>query len=163
MYFFSGSGSITYRFQKKNLIGTINIIILSCIVTTNFIGMLAMIKILVCGGRQYTNRKKIHQVLDALKQHYGDIYIISGAATGADMLVIKWSIANDVKYKAYPAEWTKYGKAAGPIRNQQMLDEEKPNIVVAFPGGKGTLDMVKRSMRSEIQVFNVLEDIDNAH
>ena len=51
-----------------------------------------------------------------------------------------------------PADWTKHGKAAGPIRNQKMLDE-CPDLVVAFPGGKGTADMVRRAMKAGIDCW----------
>jgi hypothetical protein len=52
------------------------------------------------------------------------------------------------------ADWDKHGRAAGPIRNQQMLDEGKPDLVVAFllPQGSGTLDMIRRTEKAGIEV-----------
>ena len=58
---------------------------------------------------------------------------------------------------AYPADWNKYHKAAGPIRNQQMLTEGKPTLVLAFhdniTASKGTRDMVKRSLKGGLPVY----------
>ena len=48
-------------------------------------------------------------------------------------------------------DWKKYGKKAGPLRNQQMLEEGKPDLVVAFPGGNGTADMVRRAKKANIE------------
>jgi hypothetical protein len=59
-----------------------------------------------------------------------------------------------VRRSIYPADWTRHGKAAGPKRNQLMLDKEKPDLVIAFPGGKGTADMVARA---KAQGFKVME------
>jgi len=50
------------------------------------------------------------------------------------------------------ANWAELGRKAGPIRNQQMLDEGKPNLVVAFPGGRGTADIVRRARAAGIEV-----------
>jgi hypothetical protein len=55
----------------------------------------------------------------------------------------------------YPADWAKHGRAASPIRNQQMLDEGRPNLVVAFPGGRGTADMVRRARSAGVEVIEV--------
>jgi len=53
------------------------------------------------------------------------------------------------------AKWSKHGRAAGPIRNQEMIDECKPDLVVAFPGGRGTADMVRRAKAAGIRVIEV--------
>jgi hypothetical protein len=72
-----------------------------------------------------------------------DIEIISGMAKGADSAAVDWAVVNWCKVHEFPADWKKYGRAAGAIRNQQMLDEGKPDVVIAFPGGRGTAHMVK--------------------
>ena len=64
--------------------------------------------------------------------------IISGMASGADTFAVEWAARFGFPLRAFPAEWDKHGRSAGPIRNQRMLDEGKPDLVVAFPGGKGT-------------------------
>jgi hypothetical protein len=53
------------------------------------------------------------------------------------------------------ADWNTHGRAAGPIRNQRMLDEVKPELVVAFPGGRGTADMVRRAREAGVNVYLV--------
>lgn len=68
--------------------------------------------------------------------------IISGACRGADRLAVMWAKSVGVPVEEYPANWGRYGKAAGPIRNLQMLKDGKPDLVVAFSGGHGTLHMM---------------------
>ena len=125
-------------------------------------------KILVCGGRDYKDKDAMFRTLYNLcdlcycwgvphedgNNLPTNIKIISGMARGADQLAIDWAIVNWTQFKGYPADWKTNGKAAGPIRNQQMLDEEKPHLIVAFPGGRGTADMVNRA---KAQGYNVME------
>jgi hypothetical protein len=114
-------------------------------------------RVLICGGRNYRDRKTLYARLDVLLEELGgkiDAVIVGGAA-GADSLGYDW--ACDRRFsdiiERYPANWTKYGKSAGPIRNQQMLDDGKPTLVVAFPGGRGTADMVARARRAGVKVM----------
>lgn len=110
-------------------------------------------KILVCGGRDYSDWGRINEVLSS-KVTYRDT-IIHGDALGADRLAGKWAKEVGVQVLSYPADWEKYPKAAGPIRNQQMLDEGKPDLVIAFPGGRGTADMVRRAKKAGIKVIEI--------
>jgi YspA, cpYpsA-related SLOG family len=114
-------------------------------------------RILVCGGRDYTDRDKVYEVLDTLYEEFMPSFdgIIEGGAKGADSFAKKWAIDYNLTLWSFPADWKQYGKAAGAIRNQQMLDEGKPNLVVAFPGGKGTADMVRRALKAGIGVIEV--------
>lgn len=81
--------------------------------------------------------------------------VIHGAAPGADFLAGWWAMTNNIPVRAFPADWRKYGKRAGFRRNQQMLDEGKPDIVFAFPGGNGTKDMVKRAKAAGVPVLEI--------
>jgi hypothetical protein len=81
--------------------------------------------------------------------------IIYGGAYGADRLAREWAEEHCLGSECYPADWTKYGRAAGPIRNKQMLVEGKPDLVVAFPGGPGTADMVRQARAAGIRVIEV--------
>lgn len=74
-----------------------------------------------------------------------------------DRLAHDWALAVKVKGATYCANWTRDGKAAGPIRNQRMIDEGKPDLVVAFPGGRGTADMVRRAKAAGVKVMEVEE------
>jgi hypothetical protein len=81
--------------------------------------------------------------------------IIQGGATGADWLAKYWAGSEGIKMVEYKAEWEKYGKSAGARRNQVMLDVSDPELVVAFPGGPGTADMVRRAEQAGIKVLEV--------
>lgn len=112
-------------------------------------------KVLVCGGRDYCDRAFLWGYLDHLGPPEVSV-IISGMATGADTLAARWGKRFGVPVREFPAEWDKHGRAAGPIRNQRMLDEGKPDLVIAFPGGRGTADMVRRAKAAGIKVDEVV-------
>lgn len=110
-------------------------------------------RVLVCGGRDYTNKDKIFSVLDKLHAENLIDCIIEGEAPGADTIAKQWALLNDVELYRVPAEWDKYPKgSAGPIRNQKMLDMYQPDIVLAFGGKIGTPDMIRRSLEQGIKV-----------
>lgn len=84
-----------------------------------------------------------------------NITIIEGGAKGADTGAAEWAVVNWVELEEYKADWGKHGKSAGFIRNQTMLDKGKPDIVLAFPGGKGTSHMVKIAKEKGIAVREI--------
>lgn len=112
-------------------------------------------RILVCGGRDYNDKATMYSILDEYGDLGDDITIIEGGANGADTLAEHVAVTNWWKSETYPADWKTYGRAAGPIRNQRMLDEGKPDIVIAFPGGRGTEDMVRRAEKAGVSVRRV--------
>lgn len=112
-------------------------------------------RVLICGGRDFNNFDQVKKVMDDIHARTSVELVISGKARGADSLGEKWAIENNIPVDPYPANWNDHGKAAGPIRNQQMLDEGKPDLVVAFPVGNGTRDMINRSKRANVRVFEV--------
>jgi hypothetical protein len=114
-----------------------------------------MLRILVCGGRDYANTDELNACLDTFKEKWGEIVLIQGGAKGADWLARMWAKAHNVRCEQYNADWTKHGRAAGPIRNQRMIDEGKPDLVIAFPGGIGTANMVSLANKAEIPVVKV--------
>lgn len=106
------------------------------------------------------------------------LYLIQGGAQGADSLAAEWALAQEhVFCDPYPADWdncgpecrpghrktrqdgSEYCPAAGPRRNQQMLDEGYPDLVVAFTddlrSSKGTRDMVTRAKKSGVRTYVV--------
>jgi hypothetical protein len=108
---------------------------------------------LVTGGREFNNRARLFTKLDDILICLGGIEaLIHGNARGTDTLAKLWAKDRGVACKPYPADWDRYGKVAGPIRNQRMIDEGKPDLCVAFPGGTGTADMVRRCRDHEIPV-----------
>lgn len=76
-------------------------------------------------------------------------------ARGADSLAVQWARGYKITVEAYPARWSVYGKKAGYIRNKEMLDEGKPDLVVAFPGGKGTSMMIELARKAGVRVIEI--------
>jgi hypothetical protein len=113
-------------------------------------------RILVCGDRNWTDYDMIAEALfqEAFVK-FQDVTVIEGEARGADSLAARAAVDLALKVERYPAQWKKYGKAAGAIRNQQMLDEGRPDLVLAFHDdiehSKGTKDMVRRARLAGIE------------
>jgi hypothetical protein len=118
-------------------------------------------RILVCGGREYNDRERVRNILDAvlegIRSAGKDAVIIHGNARGADLLADQYAREKSLKVLSFPADWNTYGTRAGPIRNKQMLDEGKPDAVIAFPGGTGTRNMVILAKRYGIPVKEYFE------
>ena len=113
-------------------------------------------KVLVCGSRLWTDPWLI---LAELRKLPSDVTIIHGGARGADRLGGTMAEGIGLKVIEVPAEWGRYGRSAGPIRNQKMLDM-KPDLVLAFHEdrglGKGTAHMVRIARKAgvEVRVYN---------
>lgn len=114
-----------------------------------------MTRVLVCGGRNYTDAPKVRAVLDKLHAEAGIDLIIQGGAKGADDLAFDCARVNYVDQVQFDADWENQGSFAGPMRNTRMLNEGKPDLVIAFPGGRGTADMVKKARRAGVQVVEI--------
>ncbi|WP_420839395.1 DUF2493 domain-containing protein [Bradyrhizobium oropedii] len=112
-------------------------------------------RVLVCGGRDYSDREQLYRVLDAAHLANPVVLLVHGGASGADDLAGRWARHVGVSWKAYPAEWKSEGRSAGPRRNQRMLDETKPHLVIAFPGGRGTADMISKAELAGVPVVRV--------
>lgn len=112
-------------------------------------------RVLVCGGRNYADRERVYSILDTAHAANPIILLIHGGASGADRLGADWAISRHVSCGEYPANWDRDGKAAGPIRNQLMLEDTKPHLVISFPGGRGTADMVRRAKNAGVPVVTV--------
>lgn len=111
--------------------------------------------VLVSGGREYIAWDTVNSVLTEIHKETPIDKIVHGGARGADTLGGKWARENGVVEKVYKADWGTHGKAAGVIRNQEMLDSNTVELVIAFPGGKGTSDMVSRAKKSGIEVKEI--------
>jgi len=110
-------------------------------------------KVLVCGGRRYTDQTFAFAVLDRVHVKRPITLIIEGGATGADRFAREWAIARGVRYQTFEANWQRYGNRAGPVRNHTMLREGKPDFVVAFAGGSGTAHMVRIAKEASTRVL----------
>jgi len=118
-------------------------------------GGYSLMKVLVCGGRDFDDVIMLHETLDKVHQKYDDLFIIHGDAPGADRMAGKWARLNGVHYAAVPALWNFYGNKAGPLRNLAMLQYLEPDAVVAFPGGSGTAHMVSKAIHRNTPVWVV--------
>jgi hypothetical protein len=114
-----------------------------------------MKRILVCGGRDYTDQERVFRILDKALDTFKEVIIIQGGATGADTCAKNWALSRGMLYDEYPAEWDRFGKRAGYIRNALMIDVGKPELVIVFPGGKGTDMMAKLAVDAGIQTFRI--------
>lgn len=109
-------------------------------------------RVLICGSRGWVESHPIYREIYWLEP--GDV-VIHGGAAGADSIAGSAAERSGLTVEVYPADWRAHGKAAGPIRNQRMVDEGKPDRVVAFrmPGeSRGTDDMVRRARAAGIPV-----------
>ncbi len=108
-------------------------------------------RVIVCGGRTYDNKAHVFRVLDEIHAKTRITALIHGNAKGADNFADDWAMGKCETLTFGPL-WEVYGKSAGPKRNQQMIDEGKPDLVVAFPGSRGTADMVQRARNAGVPV-----------
>lgn len=99
----------------------------------------------VCGGRDYDDRELLFERLDQLHAVMPVSVLIDGGARRADELAGQWAEARGVERIRFPTDWKKCGRSAGPRRNQQMLVEGKPDLVIAFPGGTGANNMLAQA------------------
>jgi YspA, cpYpsA-related SLOG family len=110
-----------------------------------------MLCVAITGGRYYNDIDKLNKVLNQYKSK--ELILILGDATGADALARAWAEHNKVPYIMNRANWKKHGKAAGPLRNTEML--KKSHLLVAFPGGKGTQNCISQAKARGIEVREV--------
>lgn len=108
-------------------------------------------RVLVCGGRDYSDHNKLIYELDVIPI----THLIAGGARGADSIAEFYAKKMGIPHSIYMADWNTHGKSAGYLRNKQMLDEGKPDLVVAFPGGKGTAMMIKLAEEAGVKVIKV--------
>jgi hypothetical protein len=100
----------------------------------------------------------VHCALDRLHAELKITAIMQGGATGVDAFAREWAARKpEVHRYVCRADWDRYGPAAGPIRNARML-EWGPDLVVAFPGGTGTADMVSKAKAAGVRVIRPLGD-----
>lgn len=126
-------------------------------------------RVLICGGRDFgRDLATWNFIVETLDRRFlfdesvgvlpSDLTVIEGDAWGVDKRAGQWATDVGANLEVYPAEWEKYGKRAGYIRNKQMLEEGKPDLVIAFPGGKGTAMMVRIAREAGVPVEEVKYD-----
>lgn len=108
-------------------------------------------------------KDEVHAVLRALES----LWVVAGGKrpevaawmlngrcpTGLDAIALKWAEGNGIHVRVYPADWSA-GRSAGPLRNQKMIDDAE--VLLAFPGGKGTADTIRRAETKGIGVIHAI-------
>ncbi len=128
------------------------------------------LRVLVCGGRTLGCVHRNPTAAD-LERAYAEQRMMDGTLIGAFNEGMRVLIHGDARgadrwcavrgkdigcsILAFPAAWDVHGRAAGAIRNARMLAEGKPDLVLAFPGGRGTADMVRRAERAGVPVRRI--------
>jgi len=113
-----------------------------------------VVRIMVTGSRDHGDHDFIFKALDEVAEGAGTVLLLEGGAPGADHRARQWALANGHPFQTFHADWGTYGRAAGPLRNQRMIDEGEPDLVVAFPleDSRGTWDAVRRAKAAGIPV-----------
>ena len=117
-------------------------------------------RVAVVGSRFFTDYDYMKSILDGINDRNGISVIISGGARGADSLGERYARENGIEFVLFAADWDKHGKAAGPIRNKQLIEEGKPDLVVAFNPGKGTRNTISHAEQNNIELRILYINID---
>ena len=116
-------------------------------------------RVIIAGSRSVPERDKIlaNQIKEILSQigDNTDIEIVSGRARGADMLGESVAVHNNYIIKRFPADWNKYGKSAGYIRNKQMAEYSTHLIAIWDGASRGTKSMIDLAKKENLKVYIV--------
>jgi hypothetical protein len=108
------------------------------------------IRLLVCGGRNFQDRDRVFSALDRFLATWPVGLLIHGAVRGADKLAGEWAKSRGIPVRDFPADWDRYRRAAGPRRNQQMLDEGRPHGVTRKPLAERMLDAARQPYCTDV-------------
>lgn len=124
-----------------------------------------LMRVIVCGGRTFDDQRWVERALDELVAEIGSFVLVCGGQKkwdrnldrwiGADYQAATWALRRGHEYMVVKAQWDRFGRRAGMLRNQQMIDEHGPSIVVAFPGGRGTANMAHRGRQAGLIVISL--------
>ncbi len=115
-------------------------------------------RIIVTGGRDYTDREHIFNTLDIMHRGVLITHVVHGGCRGVDKIVDEWAVLNRIQVTEYPANWEKYGLSAGPRRNEFMCKSESEcpdTYLIAFPGGRGTKHCESMAYKYNIPTYRV--------
>jgi hypothetical protein len=122
------------------------------------------LRVLMCGSRHWSDREAVVMAMAGIEARRttdllekGNVTVIHGAARGADTIAGEVAAEWGYHVEVYPADWKRHGKAAGFIRNAQMLEQGRPHLVIAFTddleASRGTADMVRRARAADVPVY----------
>jgi hypothetical protein len=115
-------------------------------------------RLLVFGSRNFDDKETLEFLLNEFSKKENIEVVIEGEAPGADTMARQWAKSRRIPVLPFPADWKKHGKAAGPIRNKQMIDEGNPDCVYGFIKGslsrsRGSKNMVEQARRANLRVI----------
>ncbi len=134
------------------------------------------LRIVVTGGRNFTDRNYLYSTLDQWNKGFTRIIEVAHGACGcdggvnpvrwnkmkgADLYAHLWAKMRGVPVTPFPANWTLYGPSAGPVRNRLMLETFKPDIVFGFAGGRGTGDCLAQARHLQLGIMYIMYCFDN--
>ena len=114
--------------------------------------------VLVTGGRDYKNQRELFGVLDKLHSERRFSFVVHGDARGADQMAHRWAKKRGVQPVAMEALWDVEGDRSGSLRNARMLAFAKPDLCVAFSGGRGTANMMRIAREAGVELIDA-EDL----
>ena len=110
------------------------------------------VRVIIAGSRSYPGGYEgVHRAVVA--SGFEIATVISGVARGVDTAAILWAEGRGIPVESYPADWEKYGKKAGPIRNQQMADVADALIALWDGKSRGTRDMIERMAKKPTIIY----------
>lgn len=110
-------------------------------------------KVLVCGGSSYRDKAAVFDELDKLHRHQPISLIINGGARGADYSSSQWAKERCIPLRVFKADWQQFGDQAVFLLNDEMLHDAQPDLILAFPGGDVTSDMISKGKNSGIRLI----------
>lgn len=120
-------------------------------------------RLLVCGGRHLDDARFVRAELSRLHAVNPITVLIHGGHIVLGTVLEDWARENIIHVVRYPSNWQHLGKRADIIRNAFMIDDSRPDCLLALPGGRNTLDLVYRARSAGIPIAGRLSEGDNSH
>jgi hypothetical protein len=115
-------------------------------------------RVLVCGGSRFKDKDALYRELDEVHENGPISLIINGGARGADYFASQWAKERDVPLRVFKADWKNLGQKAVFALNNDMLKESQPGLVIAFPGGDVTKDMIQIAISVGIEIIEPMRE-----
>jgi predicted Rossmann-fold nucleotide-binding protein len=119
-------------------------------------------RVIVCGGRDYHERDIVFALLDKFVEVLGEITtLVHGAARGADSIAAEWAELRCVPDEDYRPDYNKYPGWQAPLIRNQLMADKGAAFCIAFPGGRGTEDMIYKARAAKIPVITVWDRLED--
>ena len=112
-------------------------------------------RVLVGGGRHFEDTEKVHRELVRLHWQKPISVLIHGSVTGVGIAAEAWARSSGTPVVRYPPNWKLYGKKAEGLRDAFMIEDSRPDLVLAFPGGRHTADLIQKAIDAKIAVLAI--------